>query len=272
MLPQKTILLAPLLKDSVELDLNAGRQACSSSWFSNEFEFNVHFPSFTAYESGEDEYQLGIQECKNCIIGRLVLPKVSSPIKITEIHSKLQTLWNLKPGVISPLGKGFFCFKFSCDEDMIYVRSSGADFNPYNQNQRLDQVWVRIYDLGFEYWRSKNLFEIASAFGDPLYIDNATLTRRFGLYAQVMVEVYLSKPPLTEVLVKRKDYEFFASVAYEKFPHYCAFFKTIRQTQNEYKKKISKEASSDKGERHQKKQVYAPKKTNALEQAMMIML
>ncbi|XP_026397033.1 uncharacterized protein LOC113291752 [Papaver somniferum] len=141
-------------------------------------------------------------------------PKGSAPMKIPEIHDKLKQLWNIKPWFISPLGKGFFCFKFSCEEDVSYVRSAGAcnikpgifhfrkwipDFNPYKQHQTLAQVWVRIYDLGYEYWRSKTLFEISSTLGDPLYIDKTTLTRSFGLYARVLVDIDLAKPLLYEV-------------------------------------------------------------------------
>lgn len=43
-----------------------------------------------------------------------------------------------------------------------------------------------------EYWRKKTLFEIVSGIGTPLTIDEATLSRVFGLYARVLVDVDMS--------------------------------------------------------------------------------
>ncbi|XP_026446720.1 uncharacterized protein LOC113347282 [Papaver somniferum] len=211
----------------------------------------------------------------------MVLPKGSAPMKIPEIHDKLKQLWNIKPWFISPLGKVFFCFKFSCEEDVTYVRSAGAcnikpgifhfhqwipDFNPYKQHQTLSQVWVRIYDLSYEYWRSKTLFEISSTLGDPLYIDKATLIRSFGLYARVLVEIDLAKPLLYEVLIERNGYSFFVSIDYEKIPSYCSFCKTIGQEESSCKKKKQKEANVNeptKDASNNKKSHYVPKKTNS---------
>lgn len=205
-------------------------------------------------------------------------------MKIPEIHDKLKQLWNLKPWFISPLGKGFFCFKFSFEEDVTYVRSARAcnikpgifyfhkwipDFNPYKQHQTLAQVWVHIYDLSYEYWRSKTLFEISSTLGDPLYIDKGTLTRSFGLskpllYARVLVQIDLSKPLLYEVLVERNGFSFFVSVDYEKIPSYCAFCKTIGHEEGSCKKKQQKEVNVNepsKDAANNKKTHYVPKKT-----------
>jgi hypothetical protein len=42
-----------------------------------------------------------------------------------------------------------------------------------------------------EYWRRKTLLEISYGLGTPLTIDEATLNKRFGLYARILIDVDL---------------------------------------------------------------------------------
>jgi hypothetical protein len=52
-----------------------------------------------------------------------------------------------------------------------------------------------------EYWRQRTLFEIASAIGTPLSLDEATKTRAFGHYARILVDMDLSRHIFDEILL-----------------------------------------------------------------------
>jgi hypothetical protein len=118
-------------------------------------------------------------------------------IYIISIHN-----WDL-----TPLGRGFFEFHFNSVEDMRRVWAMGVmnlkpglmrfycwtcDFTPQAQAQSHAQIWVRFMHLPKEYWSKKTLFEIASGLGTPLIIDDATMNRRFGLFARILIDVDLS--------------------------------------------------------------------------------
>jgi len=53
----------------------------------------------------------------------------------------------------------------------------------HNQRNTHAQVWICLMALPQEYWMERTIQEIASAFGTPLFIDNATTKRLFGHYA-----------------------------------------------------------------------------------------
>lgn len=145
------------------------------------------------------EYEFGIADCSRNLHGRLTLSKGDSPLTTQALKSKLIGMWpNLKNWHVLPLGKGYFEFNFNSVEDMRKVWAMGVlnlnpgilrfycwtrDFTPQAQVQSHAQIWVRLMHLPQEYWRRKTLLEIASGLGTPLSIDEATLNKRFGLYA-----------------------------------------------------------------------------------------
>lgn len=57
--------------------------------------------------------------------------------------------------------------------------------------------------------------------GLPLRIDPATLNMAQGLYARILIDVYLMKALLDRVLVKSSEVSFFVSIIYEQFPEVC---------------------------------------------------
>lgn len=91
---------------------------------------------------------------------------------------------NLKPGLMR-----FYCWT--------------SEVTTQVQTQTHAQIWVRLMHLPQEYWRKTTLFEIASNLGTPLIIDDATLNRRFGLFARVLVDVDLSEQFFENVIVER---------------------------------------------------------------------
>ena len=65
------------------------------------------------------EYEFGIEDCKTNLHGRLTLKKGDPPLTSKALKTKLDGLWPLlRNWSITPLGKGFYEFKFQCVEDM----------------------------------------------------------------------------------------------------------------------------------------------------------
>ncbi|XP_061993967.1 uncharacterized protein LOC133711910 [Rosa rugosa] len=96
------------------------------------------------------------------------------------------------------------------------------NFSPSNQRNTNAQVWVRIWDLGLEFWEPITLFEISHGIGVPIKVDQQTLDRRCGMYARVLVDVDLSSDPPCELTVRRKTGEIVVvEVEYERLPDFC---------------------------------------------------
>jgi len=102
----------------------------------------------------------------------------------------------------------------------------------------------------------ETLFEIVGI-GTPLTIDEATLSRVFGLYARVLVDVDMSGRLFDYVLVEREVYAFLISIEYEKQPLYCAHCKMLGHTMQNCKKLSSKndQDSTDKPKVAKKKKL-----------------
>ncbi|PNX66094.1 putative NBS resistance protein, partial [Trifolium pratense] len=139
---------------------------------------------------------------------RLRLSKGDKPVTARDLQIKLVALWKTSsPWKMISLGRGFYEFKFTSYEDMRLAWSSGTvnlkpgvlrlskwtnDFNSSAQSQTNVQVWIRLMELPQEYWRQRTLFEIASAIGIPLALDEATKNRTIGHYARLLVDLDLS--------------------------------------------------------------------------------
>lgn len=191
----------------------------------------------------DDTYEKGIEVCKRNLRGRLILNKGDKPYSSREVQTKLQQLWkNIGPWKLTPLGKGYFEFYFSSNDDMRSVWSKGTqnlkpgllrlfewskDFSARTQRQTHAQVWIRLHELPQEYWMDRTLREIASAVGTPLLIDSATQNRVFGHYARVLVDMDLSKTIFNEVMVERTSYSFLIDITYERLPAFCTHCRNI---------------------------------------------
>ncbi|XP_058759662.1 uncharacterized protein LOC131632971 [Vicia villosa] len=73
----------------------------------------------------ENEYNVGLEECKNNLHGRILWSKRSSPLVVFDLRKKLVVLWsNMKNWGVLSLGKAFYEFNFSSAEEMRRVRAS----------------------------------------------------------------------------------------------------------------------------------------------------
>ncbi|KAM7477298.1 hypothetical protein LguiA_025511 [Lonicera macranthoides] len=74
----------------------------------------------------EQIYQKSALACELNLIGRLSLPKGSSPITASDLHGKLSTRWKLQnPFILTPIGKGFFCLRFKHKNDQNLALLNG---------------------------------------------------------------------------------------------------------------------------------------------------
>jgi hypothetical protein len=165
------------------------------------------------------------------------MSKGDKPWTARDLSAKLSALWKLHgQWKIVSLGRGYYEFQFASFEDMRIAWSMGSmnlkpgvlrlskwtnDFNPYTQRQTHAQIWIRLMELPQEYWRQRTLFEIASAVGTPLALDESTNHRTFGHYARVLVDIDLSRRIFDEITVERDGYQFKLGVVYERLPEFC---------------------------------------------------
>lgn len=186
----------------------------------------------------EESYQRGLESCKYNLVGRLLLSKGTKPLTTHDLRMHLQKEWSLQSWTIIPMGKGFFVFQFKSMDALQKVWSNGAislqpgmlrlyqwspDFSPATFKSTTAQLWVRLWDLGLQFWDPTTLFEIAGSIGTPIRIDPATLNKSIGLYARVLIEVDLASDPPIEILVERVNGDsLLIGLEYEKFPNICS--------------------------------------------------
>ena len=108
---------------------------------------------------------------------------------MVDLRNKLETMWGIKAWHLIPLGKGFFSLRFDHVEDMRRVWAVGTlnlnprlfrisqwspNLSPFKQKLTHAQVWIRLYNLGLEYWEPQTLMEIARGVGVLIQLDRAT--------------------------------------------------------------------------------------------------
>ncbi|XP_057803355.1 uncharacterized protein LOC131018657 [Salvia miltiorrhiza] len=154
------------------------------------------------------------------------------------IKKELQNMWNISsPWQLIPLGKGYYTIVFQNAEDKqrakakliwevfnghLRLREWAKNFDPFKELSSLANVWIRIHYLPIEYWHAEVLAGIARFVGHPLKIDGASITRDFGQFARVLVELDMSKSLPTTLLFDGGDYSFHVEFTYEYLPYYCS--------------------------------------------------
>ena len=138
---------------------------------------------------------------RNTLVGYFVGKKL--PFKVVD--SIAHKIWG-RYGLCEVMSSdnGFFFFKFQNFQDACIVMERGPwhmanrplvlkHWQPSLPLAREDvnkvPVWVRLYNVPFEYWTSKGLSFVASAVGCPLHADHITLSRTRLSYARVCVEI-----------------------------------------------------------------------------------
>jgi hypothetical protein len=182
----------------------------------------------------EEPYLKTVERCKNHLHSRLILKKGQKSPTTKELRDSINLLWSsIANWDVRSIGKGYFEFDFSSQDDLRTIWSAGAwnlkvgilrlskwvpNFCPGVQKQTNAQAWIRLTNLPQEYWSTQTLFEIACGVGIPIDLDIMTRNRSFGQFARVLVDVDLSKRLHDCVLVERVGYAFHVGVVYEKMP------------------------------------------------------
>lgn len=75
----------------------------------------------------QSKYEAGLVDCSINIHGRLTLRKGDSPLTTMALKLKLRNMWpNIQNWDVTPLGKGFFEFRFNSVDDMRRMWAMGV--------------------------------------------------------------------------------------------------------------------------------------------------
>ncbi|XP_058783664.1 uncharacterized protein LOC131658381 [Vicia villosa] len=133
--------------------------------------------------------------------------------------------------------EGYFILRFPSMDDKDLVLTKGpytihnmpmllTDWKP-NFDLKKDMlrtipIWVTLPHLPLHLWGQRSLSKIGSALGTPLVTDECTANKLRVSYARILVEMDITKPPITEISIrdaegnKRKQI-----VEYDWRPNYC---------------------------------------------------
>lgn len=149
------------------------------------------------------------------------------------LHSKLLFLW--KPvGRLDcvDLGHGFFLTRLSLKEDyesilkrgpwfisehFLSIRPWEPDFRPVMANVSSVAVWIRLNELPIEYYNAEVLLQIGKSIGTMLRVDTHTASESRGKFARLCVQVDVTKPLMTAILIGKFEQPF----CYEGIHHLC---------------------------------------------------
>ncbi|KAK3198364.1 hypothetical protein Dsin_021779 [Dipteronia sinensis] len=93
-----------------------------------------------------------------------------------------------------------------CRNAIIGCVVLSSDFNPSLQKSTNAHVWVRFFDLSWEYWHPKLISDLATGIEVPLRLDKATSDWNFGHFARVLVDVDVLYVLPTLVLLERDEF------------------------------------------------------------------
>ncbi|KAK0600543.1 hypothetical protein LWI29_016006 [Acer saccharum] len=128
---------------------------------------------------------------------------------------------------------GFFQILLNSEEDKAQVWGIGSlqlkpgilrlqpwtqNFNPNTQRTTNAQIWVRFYDLPWEFWHPQILSDMARGVGIPLKFDRATLEGDYGHFARMLIDVDLSKPLPDSIMIEVGEDCLFPTLYFENVP------------------------------------------------------
>ncbi|XP_028802579.1 uncharacterized protein LOC114757662 [Neltuma alba] len=143
------------------------------------------------------------------LLGRMINPDY--------FENKLKQLW-AKQGDIDSIdvGSGFFAVKFSNASDYELALTGGLwllfdhyiavqpwklDFDPDEEQVSKIAAWIRIPKLALDYYDRGILHVLGNQVGKVLKVDTATHKRKKGRFARICVELDLSAPLRSMVLI-----------------------------------------------------------------------
>ncbi|KAL5726131.1 hypothetical protein ACHQM5_009200 [Ranunculus cassubicifolius] len=139
-------------------------------------------------------------------------------------------------------GKGFFMLRLDCRDDLVRIWAKAwnfggqvvrftqwtPDFDPESQKVTNALVWVKFPGLKQQYWDYEILMRIGKGLGKPIGVDQKTISREFGFYALVLIDIDMSQPiPWTVNVKEEGGREFVQAVEIDKLPEFCSHCKVV---------------------------------------------
>lgn len=252
------------------------------SWVSDSYSLNpTRKGDYFSISVDDEMYMQRRKVCEDSIIGCLVLSKGDRPWMFTNLQQHLHSVWNIQHSwrMVS-LGKGYYNFQFDSEEDRNkvwfknnWILKSGIlrlqqwvpDFNPYKIKSTVVQVWVRIYELSLEYWHYPIIMGIAKSVGNPIKIDENSMSGMYGHYVRVLVEMDLSINPQEHVMIERTGHCLFVSLSYENLPNFCPHCSMVGHSITRCTKFKGKAVDHQKPHASQQKTVYSNKSSKSID-------
>lgn len=164
----------------------------------------------------------------------LIIKLLGKLVGYRVMHERLQKMWKPSGGFdILDVDKGYFMVKFDLQANKDAVTSGGPwmpfdhylcvsqrspEFAAPNANIQRMMTWVRFRGLNLLYHDENVLMDLASVIGKPIRVDQNTLRIERGCFAQVFVEIDLSKPVIGKIWLRDHWYR----VEYEGLHLICA--------------------------------------------------
>ena len=82
-------------------------------------------------------------------------------------------------------------------------------------------VWIRIFSLPIDYWRTAALEHISNTLGTFVRASEATLQKRYTSYARICVEIDVSGSLHEGLWLEYRDEVYFQTIDYEQIPFRC---------------------------------------------------
>lgn len=147
----------------------------------------------------------------------LILKYLGKNINFNVLNQRLSSMWRLQ-GKYNLIEMGYGCFivRFDNRKDYLHALLDGPwkifdnylvtqrwepEFRPRSAKLSKMAVWVRLPELPVEYFKDNIIKTILEGVGKPLKLDRTTVSREKGRFARAAVEVDLSKPLVTEVVM-----------------------------------------------------------------------
>ena len=105
-------------------------------------------------------------------------------------------------------------FKWTPDFDLFFETPIAA-------------VWCNLHALPIHLFEESMLFSIGKLFGNPIQIDNNTVTRARLSYARICIEIDISKPAPEKYILRIGGKDVVLQVKWDPIPKYCPACKHV---------------------------------------------
>lgn len=80
-------------------------------------------------------------------------------------------------------------FIFMFDKKFVVVKFQSADLDIMNMNVNIIQIWVRLMELDFKYWRQNILMKLGIMLGKSVKTDRVMTMKKVFQYVRILIEV-----------------------------------------------------------------------------------